>query len=276
MNINNLFIEKIKKFIYDDPKLAKIFTHHNVKYNIEDLLGPLLIILNKGITYRDVQQFTHIHWNTIYKFNIKLTKYNVLSNAFNKTVNIYLDHMKTSNSQYYTDTTFVCNKLGEDLVSNNPQIKKHKTSKISIISDDFNIPISISIDTGSKHDVSIIKEQLTDLHNKEPLLFNSTNVLIADGAYNSNPLRELSKKLKLKDVITNKNIRNCKDKEKLKTLTLTLYERLLLRKRICVEHVINRFKKFKRINIRFDRYSKHFSNFIYLGALLIIFKCTKL
>ena len=68
--------------------------------------------------------------------------------------------------------------MGEDLVSNNPQItglhskpccrfatKKHKTSKISIISDDFNIPISISIDTGSKHDVSIIKEQLTDLHN---------------------------------------------------------------------------------------------------------------
>jgi len=90
-------------------------------------------------------------------------------------------------------------------------------------------------------------------------------------------------------VITNKNIRNCKDKEKLKTLTLTLYEKMLLRKRICVEHVINRFKKFKRLNIppcvarlvvasqqRFDRYSKHFINFIYMGALLIIFKCTKL
>ena len=29
MNINNLFIEKIKKFIYNDPKLAKIFTHHS-------------------------------------------------------------------------------------------------------------------------------------------------------------------------------------------------------------------------------------------------------
>lgn len=289
MNINKIFIEKIKKFIYEDSKLIKIFTHHNVKYNIEKLLEALLIILTTGISYRDVQQFTPIHWNTIYsslrerirpragyKFNVKLTKYNVLNNVFNKTINIYLDNMKTYNAHYYTDTTFVCNKLGEDLVSNNPQIKKHKTSKISIISDDFNIPISISIDTGSKHDVSIIKEQLTDLHNKEPLLFNSTNVLIADGAYDSNPLRELSKKLKLKDVITNKNIRNCKDKEKLKTLTLSLYEKMLLRKRICVEHVINRFKKFKRINIRFDRYSKHFINFIYMGALLIIFKCTKL
>ena len=196
--------------------------------------------------------------------------------------------MKTSNNKYYTDTTFICNKLGEDLVSNNPQIKKHKTSKISIISDDFNIPISIHIDTGRKHDVSIIKEQLIDLHNKEPLLFNSTNVLIADGAYSSlrerirpsgydsSPLRELTKKLNLKDVVTNKNIRNCKDKNKINDLQMTLYEKMLLRKRICVEHVINKFKKIKRLNIRFDRYSKHFSNFIYMGALLIILKCAKL
>ena len=29
MNINKIFIEKIKKFIYDDPKLIKIFTHHS-------------------------------------------------------------------------------------------------------------------------------------------------------------------------------------------------------------------------------------------------------
>ena len=34
------------------------------------------------------------------------------------------------------DTTFVCNKLDENLVSNNPQAK---TSKISIILDNFNI-----------------------------------------------------------------------------------------------------------------------------------------
>ncbi len=71
--------------------------------------------------------------------------------------------------------------------------------------------------------------------------------------------------MRQKDVITNKNIRNCKDKENLETLTL--YEKMLLRKRICVEHVINRFKKFKRINIRFDRYSKHFSNYIY-GSII--------
>jgi hypothetical protein len=56
--------------------------------------------------------------------------------------------MKNISTTYFTDTTFICNKLGEDLTSNNSQIKKHKTSKISIITDDFNIPLSIRIDTG--------------------------------------------------------------------------------------------------------------------------------
>ena len=117
--------------------------------------------------------------------------------------------MKNTSTIYFTDTTFICNKLGEDLTSNNPQIKKHKTCKISIITDDFNIPLSIRIDTGydvyrkallfysrlllltiknmflllkgSTHDSTILKEQLIDIHNKHPQIFNQTNILIADG-----------------------------------------------------------------------------------------------
>ena len=29
--------------------------------------------------------------------------------------------MNNNNTSYFTDTTFICNKLGEDFVSNNPQ-----------------------------------------------------------------------------------------------------------------------------------------------------------
>ena len=127
----------------------------------------------------------------------------------------------------YTDTTFVCNKLGEDLVSYNPQVKKHKTSKISIISDDFNIHISIKIDTGSKHDVTILKEQLIEFSNSHPLLCNENNTIVADGAYDSNPLHKL-----VKELITNKNIRNLKDKTKIK---LNKYDKMLLKN----EYVLN-------------------------------------
>ena len=72
-----------------------------------------------------------------YKFNLKLIKYNIFEKIFNKTINSYLNEMKNTSTTYFTDTTFICNKLGEDL-----------TSKISIITDDFNIPLSIRIDTG--------------------------------------------------------------------------------------------------------------------------------
>ena len=39
----------------------------------------------------------------------------------------------------------------------NQQIKKHKTTKILIISDDFNIPISVITSTGSVHDLVILR-----------------------------------------------------------------------------------------------------------------------
>ena len=37
--------------------------------------------------------------------------------------------MKNTSTTYFTDTTFICNKLGEDLTSNNPQIKNIKHLK---------------------------------------------------------------------------------------------------------------------------------------------------
>jgi hypothetical protein len=230
-NNDEILIKKVKDFINNNSQLTKIFTHHKVKYPIDDMLKNILIILKTGISYRDIQKHTFINWNTIYKFNLKLIKYNIFEKIFNKTINSYLNEMKNTSTTYFTDTTFICNKLGEDLTSNNPQIKKHKTSKISIITDDFNIPLSIRIDTGSTHDSTILKEQLIDIHDKHPQIFNQTNILIADGAYDSIPLRNLIEKLNLKKLVTNKNIRNLKDKVKIDKLNINFYDKMLLRKR---------------------------------------------
>ena len=51
---------------------------------------------------------------------------------------------------------------------------------------DFNIPISVSISSGSPHDSTILYNQLDDLHNKHPLLFNKNKTLIADAALSHN------------------------------------------------------------------------------------------
>ena len=39
-----------------------------------------------------------------------------------------------------------------DMISNNSQLKKHKTTKISIITDTFNVPLDISVSDSCTHD----------------------------------------------------------------------------------------------------------------------------
>jgi len=43
---------------------------------------------------------------------------------------------------------------------------------------------------------------------RHPQIFNPTNILIADGTYDSIPLQKLTEKLNLKKLVTNNNIRN--------------------------------------------------------------------
>ena len=82
---------------------------------------------------------------------------------------------------------------------------------------------------------------MDNFHKNYPLLCNQTNTIIADGAYDSKPLHTLIKELNFKNMITNKNIRNLKDISKLDNLKLNKYNKMLLKKRGCVEHSIKNF-----------------------------------
>ena len=73
-----------------------------------------------------------LYWNTVYKFNKKLVKHNVTEIIYNYLKNDYMSELDNSNNIIYTDTTLILNNLGIDLVGYNPQLKKHKTTKVSI------------------------------------------------------------------------------------------------------------------------------------------------
>ena len=70
------------------------------------------------------------HHSTIYKFFITLIKYNVIQDTFKATLAQYM--VKHKVTTFITDTSLVVNKNGSD----NPQLTKHKSTKISVISDD--------------------------------------------------------------------------------------------------------------------------------------------
>ena len=79
---------------------------------------------------------------------------------------------------------------------------------MSIITDDFNIPISVITSTGSTNDSLILNNQLDVLHMQHPTLFNESKIILADAAYDSSILRNKVKDLKLGKLLTPKNKRN--------------------------------------------------------------------
>ena len=88
---------------------------------------------------------------------------------------------------------------------------------------------------------------------------NKSNLFICDVAYDSNNIREKLNEFNLGNLLAIKNKRNSKNKNLLK-------QKKILKKRFIIEHTNNNLKQFKRLNIRYDKYSQHFFK-VYL------FKC---
>ena len=124
------------------------------------------------------------------------------------------------------------------------------------------------------HDSKIIQTQLIELKKDYPSIFNCKNFLIGDTAYDNYKLKKLVEDLEFNKLVTPKNKRNTKNQKIINKKKLTLYEKMLLSKRYGVEHIIGNFKSFKKIQLRYERYIKTYSNFIYLACLLIINKKT--
>ena len=57
--------------------------------------------------------------------------------CFEYYIGTYIENMYELKKEFYVDPTLTANKLGIDLTSYNIQLKKHKSTKVSLIIDDF-------------------------------------------------------------------------------------------------------------------------------------------
>jgi hypothetical protein len=128
------------------------------------------------------------HHATIYKFFMKLIKYNVIQDTFKATVAQYM--VKHKVTTFITDTSLVANMNGSDKVSYNPQLAKHKSTKISVISDDKGIPLDINIYNSNMNDSKILNMHLDTFTNNVNFEKNNNNLLLADSGYVSNVIRD--------------------------------------------------------------------------------------
>ena len=205
------------------------------------------------------------HWSTIYKFFNKLIKYDVIKSTYTATINHYRNKKANCNNNIYiTDTTLIANKYGIDYISYNPQLLKHKTTKISTISDKAGKTLDVKIFNSNDNDSKILN---TQLNNISFFKTNNKNILLGDAAYDSNIIRSKLKEINFGCLITPKNKRNCKNKEILNNYKLSKESKKKLTHRIKIEHSFAHLKAYKRINVRYDKYGYIFYNYILLAII---------
>jgi len=272
-------IKAIIKYIKTSPILYGVFYKptKNRKYNVEDLIFTVLKFIKLGITFRDSPLLfinIDISWTTIYKFYKKLIRYNIICDIYDDIVSKYMEKnnnkIKKHLQIFLSDTTLIQNKMGSEKVGYNPQLLKHKTSKISYITTKKGIPINVLITSGSNNDSKILFDQLSI--NNINFNKNNKNILLCDKGYDSDKIRKLLKTNNFGKLLCPHNKRNTKDKNKLKKLKLTSKDKNKLKKRTVIEHTFSHLKNFKRVSYRYDRLYNTFNTTVHLASLMIFFK----
>lgn len=237
---------------------------YKVKYSDEYYLNFIFFILNDVNRWSFISELkkcnseNKYHYKTIYNKFLYWTKNNVFKNAF------YNYKFKSNTNLLLIDATSINNKYGSENVVINPEYKKKKVTKLSVVSNKYNFIYSIEpFNIKSKnnnyktaiHDVNMINKTLekADVKNNSKY-FN----LLGDKAY----------KTKEKIKLNNKNIKIITPNKKNAKIKNKKFKNKLLKKRIRVEHVINSIKRYERIKTRKDRNIITFMSFVYLASLI--------
>lgn len=245
ININkNRYISKYSNYYY----LSMIF------YVLNDINS--WSVLHKLKEHTSNKKF---HYKTIYnKFRFWSNK-NIFKNAF------YNYFYKNNTNLLLIDATSINNKYGSECLGINPEYKKKKVTKLSIITSSngfiysiipFNIKNKFKNYNTFVHDSKMINDSLTNIKN----IKNNSKyfILLADKAYMSKNKYKLTNKF-VKIITPNKI--NSKNKN-------TKSENKKLKKRIIVENTINNIKLYNRVNIRKEKKIKYYMSWIYISCLI--------
>lgn len=184
------------------------------------------------------------------KFN-DWTNKNIFKDTWSIILHIY-QTFKLDFDDLFIDASHIKNVLGTESIGSNHYDRYRNGTKLSIITDDEGIPISIKLDKSSVHDIDMLIPTLDNVD------VSTTCNLIGDKGYISDPIQKELYKNKCINLITQKK-KNMKTKN-------TKNELAKLKKRVIIEHTFAWIKSYKRIRNRYDKKLQIFESFIYFVA----------
>ena len=273
---SDLMIKLYVKLIKRNKTLYKSYNFSNCKqkFSLELYLNYILYVFKTGISWRDLKgNRDGISWNSIYFNYRKLNSANIFKLSYIDLLNKYIkkDPKKKSIKIVSTDTTFVPNKKGKDCVGYNRFYNRKRGTKISIICDEYGVPLNVKLYAGNKNDASILIDQFNDKNCSlvsSHLLKKHTDYFLADPAYDTKLIRDHIENNNMTPIIK-QNRRNIKDKSKI--IKLTKKEEILYKKRLVIERLNNNIKMNKRLTVRYDVKIKSYTGWLFISMAKFLY-----
>jgi len=277
MKYNKLyFLDDLIKFVLNHPKYGKHydFTYKLQFYDLPTILKEIFHLSNNLMSYNDYRGSVNrksLNWH-INKF----AERNILNEYYKFSLNRYFKSNLAGKLKYQSvDSFFIPNKYGVNEIGRNKFYKSKKGTKISIICDNLNVPISVEIRAGNNSDKSLLVDNLNNFFiNTKTFHLKDSNkykqYLLADKGYDFKDIRQILTDKGYYPIIDH-NKRNTKDLSKIKKLSKK--GKNLYKKRIHIERLISHLKySVKRLLIRFDRNIKTFNLFIFISIIVNIYR----
>lgn len=263
LNINNILFFELYEIINNESK----YSDRIVTYCIEYYLILILHVKNNLNNWKILQSLILCcsPYKSIYNQFLRWSNKDLFYHAFYN--NLTKNYILVNNTQII-DATSCSNKYGSENVTINPEYKKKKVTKVSLLCDENKIITSVSlfnIKTTSKkfknkniktfvHDSKTIQQTVNNVNN----LINVTKI-IGDGGYKT---QDLIKQKDKKITIITPNRKNQKNNLN------TNHDNSILKQRYKIENVICSIKmNNERVFLRKDRKIKHFMSWFYIACL---------
>ena len=250
---------EIKKIILATKKLTKSFSVNqpNSKYSLDLIINEILYFLKSGVSWRMLR--STVNWKTLFWHYSRFVKCKVFFKLFMKIRNVYINkYIHHNNCTLLIDSTTIYNKNGQNKIGRNKFYKNKQVTKISLMTDINGFPLSILFMKGNYHDNDVFDKHIRD---SNLLLPKNKKKIMADKAYAANKNYVLLESNNMTHIIP--------PRKNMLLYTDYKYDKNEYAKRIKIEQIFSRLKAYKRINLRYDKYIRNYSGFVFIAFSII-------
>ena len=276
-NNESINIRILMEILINNLKKHKNLAYaRNVKYTTMDFINGIFDVLDNGTYWRRYKgtvpgKYLNAKHNEYCNMGVYDCMYYII-------LQIYFNDSKYEKLKHQSiDSTFIRNLYGIEMIQRNPHHKNKNGIKVSSINDTNGVPISYAIGKGATNDSKIAKIQI----NHSFVELNTNKVknnnrykqnMYADAQYDSQELIKILRQKGYKPR-TDVNIRNTKNKYKLKQLELRKREYNKARnKRAIIEISYSWIHKYPKLNRFVEKSIKSYVGLLLLASSKIVIK----